>query len=490
VISKLSLEPLASRGMALLKQFVYPVESADYQAWRHKFLYDRLRLCLFIAFPCFLTFVASNIYTLVLQPQQFNDDITKFFGDPTLADQIRDQIFISDGITGVLLFACLILQKTSWGKQYPTILFLNFCWSITLVPQLVGTFLSLPNSDISGWLLVFLAQATLIPVHWQLHLLAQLVPLGYYAIVNPILGLTAIQGRSIYNPSTFLFLFWLCLIFDLGVYLYERLQRAEFESRRELRIFLHAVSHDLKTPVMGTSLVLQNLLKNSDEQIMVNRSVIERLLQGSDRQLTLINSLLEAHTTELRGISLHCEPLQLSTIVDSVLSDLKPVLVQNRITTTNQVSQQLPTIYADAHQIWRVLGNLMTNAMKHNPNGIDLVIDAEVVDQQPDDDIIIQQRHRLDQTSCHQSLQSKSQWILCRVQDNGVGIDSKQQQRLFDLYTRGSRARYMPGLGLGLYLCKQIINAHGGRMGVNSRMGEGSTFWFTLPTSQQAVIET
>jgi signal transduction histidine kinase len=475
-MNKMAIDSLTDRGVSFLKQLLHPTESADYQTWRHHFLFGRLRLCLYIALPCFLTFVAINVYTLFLHPEQFNDDIAKLFGDLTLADRFRNYVVISNAITGGLLSVCLLCQKTNWGRQNPTLLFLSFCWSITLVPQLVGTFLALPDSDIDGWLLVFLAQATLMPVHWQLHLLAQLVPLGYYALVNPILGLTAIQGRSIYTPYTFLFLFWLCLIFDLGVYLYERLQRAEFESRRELRIFLHAVSHDLRTPVMGTSLVLQNLLKSADEKIVVSRSVLERLLQGSDRQLTLINSLLEAHTTELRGVPLHCEPLPLHQLVDSVLYDLKPVLSQNRITTSNQVSENLPLVLADAQQIWRVFSNLVTNAMKHNPNGIDLTIDAEVIQNQLESDKI--KSKTLD-------LQSKSQWLLCRIQDNGVGIDPKQQYRLFELYTRGSRARYMPGLGLGLYLCKQIINAHGGSIGVNSFPGQGSTFWFTLPIAPQ-----
>ncbi|NJR61238.1 MAG: hypothetical protein HC769_21830, partial [Cyanobacteria bacterium CRU_2_1] len=79
-----------------------------------------------------------------------------------------------------------------------------------------------------------------------------------------------------------------------------------------------------------------------------------------------------------------------------------------------------------------------------------------------------------------------SSLIRCTVQDTGIGIDPDQSDRLFDLYTRGSRARYMPGLGLGLYLCRQIIAAHGGEIGVNSRPGEGATFWFTLPVYEDS----
>jgi Histidine kinase-, DNA gyrase B-, and HSP90-like ATPase len=67
------------------------------------------------------------------------------------------------------------------------------------------------------------------------------------------------------------------------------------------------------------------------------------------------------------------------------------------------------------------------------------------------------------------------------IQDTGVGIPQDQQEQLFDLYVRGENARYMPGLGLGLYVCQQIITAHGGKIGVISQPGKGSTFWLTIP---------
>ena len=71
--------------------------------------------------------------------------------------------------------------------------------------------------------------------------------------------------------------------------------------------------------------------------------------------------------------------------------------------------------------------------------------------------------------------------IRIEVADNGVGIPPKQRSKLFELYARGDRARYMPGLGMGLYLCQQIIQAHQGEIGFETNCDRGSTFWFTLP---------
>jgi signal transduction histidine kinase len=473
-------------------------ESTDYQAWRHRFLYSRLQLCLWIAVPCFLTIATLNFYELFISPEKFNDDVIRFFGNPDLPDRVRRLTVITNSVIGVLLASCLYFQRTRWGQRYPAALFLCFSWSVTLAPQIIGTHLRLPDSGIIVWYLVFLAQATLMPVHWRLHLLSQLGAFAYYAGVNPLLGLTTIEGKSIYSATLFIFLFWFCFICDLAVYLYERLQRAEFESRRELRVFLHAVSHDLKTPVLGTSIVLQNLLKKTaGEQITVHKSVLERLLQGSNRQIALINSLLEAHEAEVQKLVLHRQPIQLCSLVNAVLADLEPALSKNQIIVHDQISSDLPWVEVDATQLWRVYSNLITNAIKHNPHGIEVTLRAEVVQSNP----IWSSTRKLhkpkppEETSDSQltnlpTVATKSQgWIRCSVQDNGIGIPLAQQERLFELYARGTRARYMPGLGLGLYLCRQIIVAHGGETGVNSQPKAGATFWFTLPLASPSPIE-
>jgi signal transduction histidine kinase len=231
-----------------------------------------------------------------------------------------------------------------------------------------------------------------------------------------------------------------------------------------LRVFLHAVSHDLRNPVTGMLMVLGNLLKSeslpSDDSgasskavIPVARSILERMAKSSDRQLYLINSLLEVHATEVGGITLHAEPVDLGSLVVDVLADFEPLFVKNQASFTTDISKDLPPVSADPLQLRRVLENLLANALKHNPPGLSLSLEVERQDN----------------------------WLLCRVQDNGVGLKPEVREHLFELYSRGPQTRRSIGLGLGLYLCRQIVVAHGGKMGVTSDPGAGATFWFTLP---------
>lgn len=256
------------------------------------------------------------------------------------------------------------------------------------------------------------------------------------------------------------------------------------ELNRLKDIFLYAVSHDLRTPVLGWLMVLKNLLNpqlpiigNQEQQtdqvqkvIPVSRSILERMVQSSDRQLRLINSLLEVHASEVGGMILQREPIQLSELVQFLVEDFEPLAAKNQAKIINQVPNSLPIIDADSTQLRRVFENLISNAFNHNPPGIRLILEAQV----------------------------KDNIIYFSVTDNGVGISQEMsdsraassENRLFQLYFQGQEAkrtqRHRPytGLGLGLYLCRQIITAHGGEIGVKSRLGKGTTFWFTLPVAK------
>ncbi|MBD2772777.1 sensor histidine kinase [Iningainema tapete] len=435
-----------------LKLLLTPKESADYKVWRNQFLWRRVGLCLWLAMPIWCCSIILVLYfKFYFQvPADFPKELV-----PVVMKQL-DSAIIHDLAVAPLLLTLFILHRTKWGYRYPAVIFLCFSWLATLLQEVVATLngFALGNDDM--WRLMFMAQAILVPVCPVLHLVSQLSVLAYYIGINSALGLTPYtEGprlvTGLVNVGWLLMIFWFCFICNLGVYMYERLQRTEFESRRELRVFLHAISHDLRTPLMGNAIVLQNLLKKSDS--LVSTRVLERLLEGNSRQINLLNSLQEAYNLEVRGVTLHCQPLQLCTVVISVLCDLEPYITQNRVIVKNLVNADLPLVNADAIQLGRVFCNLISNALKHNPHEITLTLDARV----------------------------KGKKILCCVQDNGVGMSQKQCDRVFELYARGENARFMPGLGLGLYVCQQIITAHGGKIGVKSQPGSGSTFWFTLP---------
>ena len=228
----------------------------------------------------------------------------------------------------------------------------------------------------------------------------------------------------------------------------------ELQELNQLKdVFLQAVSHDLRTSLLGMSMVFNNLYHSSGEMATLSRPLLERMITSSEHQLDLINSLLEDHFHEERELELHGEPVHLDTLVQDLIAEYSPRLAQNQATLTSKIPGDLPLITADSTQLRRVLENLFANALKHNPPGLNLILQITVEDEM----------------------------IRCTLQDDGVGMSQQQQKSLFKLYIRGLHSQHLTGIGLGLYKCRQIITAHGGQIDVVSAPGAGSTFWFTLP---------
>jgi signal transduction histidine kinase len=423
--------------------------SAEYQKWRHRFLLERLHQAasiLIIAYPSF--FVLALLPVVALKAAGVSDLESLSLQEVLL-------FLIKASATELSLLLCLTLLKTPWASCYPSLLFLNFSWSFTLIWQIHATLEGQAHQLNMAYWLWFPIQALLVPVCWRLHLVSQLSPLAYHFGVNVLLGLDPKIDALLYVAANVSIVFFICLIFNLAVYLYERILWTEFELRQQLRVFLHAVSHDLRNPVLGTVMVLKNLLNQPGEKVQVSRSMLERMLESGDRQLDLINSLIDTHAAEVRGVVLHCQPIQLSPLIQSVIADLQPMLAQEQATLTNLIQTELPLVNADPLQLSRVYQNLIANALKHNPPGLSLALDAKL----------------------------EGDWVCCTVADNGIGMSQQQSAKLFDLYFRGSQKRQSVGLGLGLYLCRQIITAHGGKIGVQTHPGDGATFWFTLPVA-------
>ncbi|NDJ19176.1 hybrid sensor histidine kinase/response regulator [Myxacorys almedinensis] len=217
--------------------------------------------------------------------------------------------------------------------------------------------------------------------------------------------------------------------------------------------FLHAVTHDLRTPATGTLLVFRRLQKLVSDPIPLTRSMIDRMIESSERQLKLLDCLLQIQLSDAQGTLLHYEPTDLAAFVSAIAADLEPFTTEQQAKLINAVPPDLPLVTIDPFQLRRVFENLINNSLKHNPPGICIMICASVEDGV----------------------------VRCSVEDNGTGIPDLEKVSMFERYTQGKRARRSLGVGLGLYLSRQIIQAHGGEIGVVSAAGQGAKFWFTLP---------
>jgi signal transduction histidine kinase len=167
--------------------------------------------------------------------------------------------------------------------------------------------------------------------------------------------------------------------------------------------------------------------------------------------------------------------VNLGELVAAIVDQLEPLLLQHEATLHNHISLNLAALPLDPVQIQRVFENLLANALQHNARGLTLTLSAALVEDKETQTI---QALSLPDPS---EYSSRTPFILCRIQDNGVGMTQEECDSLFDRYTRGNYAHRSTGIGLGLYLCRQIITAHGGQIGALSSPGNGATFWFSLP---------
>lgn len=447
-ISVLDLSMVFNRWTKTLKarwQAAQVNASQEFLAWRSRFLFDRVRLLAWIILAALL--VAGSVAVLAIIPSL------------TAAGKAVDveRVWIDTRDVGIQIVAILMglaLCQRPLFRRHPERLFLLFSWLVLLPPHFHAIQRGEAQFDTGTWILVFAMQAILVPVHWRLHVISQTVIFGC-AGVELLLGLrdSDLPLAAHYIAGGFL-TGLICVVADMGVFLYEHSLRREFELRQQLQVFLHAVSHDLRNPVLAMVMTLKSFVNSTEQSAQIPQALLEQLIASGDRQVQLINSLLEAYATDVQGIPLQCQSMQLAPLVSAVVTDFQPFLHQVKTSVENTISPDLPLITADPLQLRRVYENLISNALKYNPPGLTLVLEAEVLN---------------------------SHWLRCIVRDNGVGMTPQQCDRVFELYTRGRDQRRSLSLGLGLYMCRQIITAHGGEIGVTSRPGDGSTFWFTLP---------
>ncbi len=228
----------------------------------------------------------------------------------------------------------------------------------------------------------------------------------------------------------------------------------ELQEQRE--DMLRAVSHDLRNPlaaVLGQAQLLLRRLERAgcDGQ---QRTGAETIITSAQRMNTIIQDLVESARLEAGQLKLEPKPLRLQDYMPDLKQRLAPTVDIQRIEL--EIPADLPAVYADPARLDRILTNLLTNALKYSPPGTPVTVSAV-------------QRERE---------------IVTSVTDRGAGIPPEQIPRLFQRYYRTDSGRERgEGLGLGLYITRKLVEAHNGRIWVESEVGKGSTFSFSLPVA-------
>ncbi len=230
----------------------------------------------------------------------------------------------------------------------------------------------------------------------------------------------------------------------------------EAEIDRMKSEFLSMAAHELRAPMTSikgySDMLLMGLAGEYDER---QKQFLDTIKANVDRVLEMVNEFSEISRLETGALKLDAKPLHLDDLVSEVIVSLLPQIEAKEINLTVEVPPDLPAVWGDRTRIIQILTNLVTNAYKYTPKGGRIAITTQWVDDS----------------------------VQVDVADTGIGIAPQDQEKLFTRFFRADHPeiRRVTGTGLGLSITKSIVEMHGGHIWVESQLGKGSTFSFTLP---------
>ena len=233
----------------------------------------------------------------------------------------------------------------------------------------------------------------------------------------------------------------------------EELLKSNIELKRsneELERFAYVSSHDLQEPLRMVTLYSQLLERRYKDNLDSDADdFIEYIIEGAQRMRQLIDDLLEY--SRVKSQAAEFEKVNLEQALEAVLHNLSISIIENNVKISHD---PLPIVFADKNQMIQVFQNLISYAIKfHGQNPPEINI----------------------------SVQKAKKELIFSVSDNGIGIKPEHQKQIFEVFKRLHTREQHPGTGIGLSITQKIIIHHGGRIWVESELGKGSTFYFTIP---------
>ena len=221
------------------------------------------------------------------------------------------------------------------------------------------------------------------------------------------------------------------------------------------RDFISNISHELRTPLASIKAAVETLQDGALEDTSVAGDFLNRMEQEVDHLTQLVEELAELSSIE-SGRQLEMTIVDLHPLIDDTVSRLRSLAERSGLSLSADVPSDLPPARADASRIFQVLMNLVHNAIKFTPPGGRITISAKPLGDR----------------------------VVVSISDTGIGIAPEHLPRIFERFFKADKSRASEGSGLGLAIAKHIVQAHNGEIWVESEVGKGSTFSFSLPLAK------
>ncbi|MBO3458213.1 HAMP domain-containing histidine kinase [Aetokthonos hydrillicola Thurmond2011] len=226
--------------------------------------------------------------------------------------------------------------------------------------------------------------------------------------------------------------------------------------------FASTLTHDLKTPLLGAIETLHAFAREDFGSVLfAQKKVLATMIRSHQNSLQMVETLLDVYRNDIEGLKLHLEPVDLVAIAQEVAATLTDLASSRRVYISFNYGEsefrKFLWVYGDVFQLQRVFTNLLTNAINHSPRGGRIEV----------------------------ALESRFSEQIVKVIDSGSGIRLEELPHLFERFYQGQSDRQAKGSGLGLYLSRQIIEAHGGKIWAENLTPNGAIFGFSLPALER-----